>query len=132
MNSISRSISSSDSVQKNSRGVAENLFYILLNALVVGTVNALYIVSTTQERTSTQQFLIRLSLAAFNSTWSSLCLPLLSFSRLSRKVKLFVIAINTIFIPCIVTALTSPSCYQVFLLFSKLTHSLSGINYSTG
>jgi Leucine-rich repeat (LRR) protein len=92
----------------------ESLLYVSVNIVVMGTVNSLYILSTTQERSPTQQFLIRLSLALFNSFWSSICLPLLDISKQqSKRIKLIVIAINTIFIPCIVTALTSPSCYQV-------------------
>jgi hypothetical protein len=106
----------------------ESVLYVSVNIAVMGTVNAFYILSTTQERTATEQFLIRLSVAIFNAFWNSICLPLLDRSTrrqsdhrsTSKKVKLLVIAINTIFIPCIVTALTSPSCYQVCALYSLL------------
>jgi Leucine-rich repeat (LRR) protein len=135
----SESQSSADSLHET----LESLLYVSVNVAVMGTVNAFYILSTTQERNTTEQFLIRLSLAIFNSVWNSICLPLLDSHSQStpwrgeteteaerdressgsisegekglskRRIKLLVIAINTIFIPCIVTALTSPSCYQV-------------------
>jgi Leucine-rich repeat (LRR) protein len=106
--------SSSSSPELSSwQGKGESLLYISVNIIVMGTVNSLYILSTTQERSPTQQFFIRLSLALFNAFWSSICLPLLDISKQSKRIKLLIIAINTIFIPCIVTALTSPSCYQV-------------------
>jgi Leucine-rich repeat (LRR) protein len=90
----------------------------LLNLAVVGTVNGLYVASTLQDISSDLRIWIQLSFGLFSSLWSSLVLEnILSFQIKESKygVWLFVCLnlVNSVLIPCLATALSSPSCYQV-------------------
>jgi Leucine-rich repeat (LRR) protein len=92
----------------------------LLNIAVVGTVNGLYIWSTLLDLASDVRLWIQLSFALFTFLWSVILrigLP----SRIKESgygVWLFIClnAMNSVMIPCAVTALSTPSCYQVSLL----------------
>jgi hypothetical protein len=88
-----------------------------LNIIVVGTVNGLYVWSTLLDLTSDVRLQIQLSFALFSSLWIVvLRLGLPSQIKESRYgVWLFIClhAMNSVMIPCAVTALSTPSCYQV-------------------
>jgi hypothetical protein len=89
----------------------------ILNFAVVGTVNGLYIWSTLLDLASEIRVWIQLSFAIFSSLWSLVLrrgLP--SETKASQYgVWLFVClnVINNVMIPCLTTALSTPSCYQV-------------------
>jgi Leucine-rich repeat (LRR) protein len=96
----------------------------ILNIVIVGTINGLYIWSTLLKIATRSRIWIQVSFALFTFLWNIL----LRFG-LPREIKeskygvwLFTSlnGINTVLIPCLATALTSPSCYQVCLcIFSK-------------
>jgi hypothetical protein len=99
----------------------------LVNITVVGTINGLYIWSTLLDLASEARLWIQLSFALFSSLWS----PVLRIGLPSRikesryGVWLFIClnAMNTVMIPCAVTALSTPSCYQVSVSLSADSHS---------
>jgi Leucine-rich repeat (LRR) protein len=92
-------------------------FRVLINIAVVGTVNALYILSLRRNLSPTQHLLCEISIAIFSIFWKGLCLPLLfstsNSSSSYSEYKTFSSTLNSLFIPCLTTALTSTSCYQV-------------------
>jgi hypothetical protein len=98
---------------------------LFLNIIVVGTVNGLYIWSTLLDLARNLRIWIQLSFALFSSLWGVVLrrgLP----SRVkdsSYGVWLFIClnVINSVMIPCAVTALSTPSCYQVSK-YKRLLH----------
>jgi hypothetical protein len=96
----------------------------ILNLIIVGTVNGLYIWSTLLDIASDDRFWIQLSFALFSSIWNSILrIGLPSQIKESRYgVWLFIClnAMNSVMIPCVVTALSTPSCYQVSSFDSPL------------
>jgi hypothetical protein len=94
--------------------VLEAVIMVTVNIGVVGTANALYIIaSNDQDISSTELFFIQVSFAVFKMVWSKVGLPLLDFSKQSQRAKIFVLVLNSVFIPSIAIALTSPTCFQV-------------------
>jgi hypothetical protein len=92
----------------------------LLNIIVVGTVNGLYVWSTLLDLASDDRLRIQLSFALFSSLWIVVLrrgLPS-QIKESSYGVWLFLClhATNSVMIPCAVTALSTPSCYQVSVL----------------
>jgi hypothetical protein len=88
------------------------------NLVFVGTANALYIWSTLRQYSSETHIRIQISLAIFKLIWGFILLPMLFPSSLKgtkRGVQLMSLTniMNTVIIPSVVTAMTSPSCYQV-------------------
>jgi hypothetical protein len=97
--------------------IAETTLMVSLNIAVMGTANALYIIASNHRDISSKElFIIQFSFAVFKVVWSKLCLPQLDFSKRSQRAKLFVLALNSVFIPSIAIALTSPTCFQVSFL----------------
>jgi Leucine-rich repeat (LRR) protein len=102
----------------------------LVNIIVVGTINGLYVASTLQDISSEVRVWIQFSVGLFSFVWSAI---ILRSKILSSKIKeskdgvwLFVClnVVNSVIIPCLATALSSPSCYQVSV-FVSFNHSLS-------
>jgi hypothetical protein len=89
----------------------------LINIIVVGTVNGLYVWSTLLDLASDIRLWIQLSFALFSFLWgATLRRGLPTHIKESRYgVWLFIClnVINNVMIPCVVTALSTPSCYQV-------------------
>jgi hypothetical protein len=89
----------------------------LANIAVVGTVNGLYIWSTLLDVASDVRLWIQLSFALFSSLWSVILrrgLPShIKGSRYGVWLVICLNVMNTVLIPCAVTALSTPSCYQV-------------------
>jgi hypothetical protein len=90
---------------------------LFVNIAAVGTVNGLYIWSTILDLASDVRLWIQLSFALFSSLWSFALrrgLPS-EIKESDYGVWLFLClnAINSVLIPCTVTALSTPSCYQV-------------------
>ena len=88
-----------------------------LNVVVVGTVNGLYLWSTLLDLTSVIRVWIQFSFGLFSFLWNIALrrgLPS-QITKSKSGVWLFscLYVMNSVVIPCIVTSLSSPSCYQV-------------------
>jgi hypothetical protein len=90
---------------------------VILNIGIVGAVNGLYVWSTLLDLASDVRLWIQLSFALFSFLWgATLRRGLPAHIKESRYgVWLFTClnVINNVMIPCVVTALSTPSCYQV-------------------
>jgi hypothetical protein len=112
--------SSSSSTPLPSLTRRDRLLLVILmiaNVAIVGLVNGLYIYSTLIDLSGTFRIVIQLSLSLFNLIWGVILLNLfpqaIEKSRWSVWLLCCFNVSNSVVIPCIVTALTSPSCYQV-------------------
>jgi hypothetical protein len=89
----------------------------LLNIVVVGTMNGLYIASTLQNISSDVRIWIQFSFGLFSALWSMIALQGLPSGIKESKYGLWlfvcVTVVNSVIIPSFATALSSPSCYQV-------------------
>ena len=89
----------------------------VFNACVTVAVNMAYIYSTQQALGASVHFCIQLSLSIFRLVYVAVVFPLLS--RPIRSVienvrfRFMLLTINNLFLPCMVTALTSDACFQV-------------------
>jgi Leucine-rich repeat (LRR) protein len=101
----------------NFAGVASVWFVFFLNLVVVGTVNVLYVWSTLLDLASDVHLRIQFSFGLFSSLWIVVLRRGLPFQIKESRygVWLFIClnAMNSVMIPCVVTALSTPSCYQV-------------------
>jgi Leucine-rich repeat (LRR) protein len=97
---------------------------LIVNIAVVGTVNGLYLWSTLLDLSKHIRILIQFSFGLFTLAWRVLIID----RGLPRQMKesrdgvwLFscLNVVNTVLIPCVVTALSDPSCYQVSLSLSS-------------
>jgi Leucine-rich repeat (LRR) protein len=86
---------------------------LVIDFIAIGSLNALYILSTTQDNSSALDFWIKVSVAIFKLLWNAFYLPLLDYSNHSQRLNIIVRVLNSILIPCIATALSSPACFQV-------------------
>ena len=74
---------------------------------------------------------LQVGMALFNLLWNMVAVPVLSrLMEASEKVVLIelgLLILNNILLPCIVTALTSPECFQVcmIILLSCVLHLLA-------
>ena len=90
----------------------------IFNACITITVNTLYIYSTQQALEASVHFCIQLSLSIFRLVYVVVAFPLLA--RPIRSVvenvrfRFILLSINNLLLPCVVTALTSDACFQVF------------------
>lgn len=97
--------------------VIKYIVICLVNIAIVGTVNGCYIYLTSQSLSPTSLVISQISLAVFKVIWNvaivpSLARPMKSADKIIR-VELVLLLFNNILLPCIVTALTSPACFQV-------------------
>jgi Leucine-rich repeat (LRR) protein len=91
---------------------------LLTNIAVVGTVNGLYLWSTLLDLSNFLRILIQFTFGLFTFVWRVLILGGSLPTRMKESrdgVRLFTYLnlVNTVVIPCVVTALSDPSCYQV-------------------
>lgn len=94
------------------RGIA-----FVVNAAIIIPVNAAYIYSTQQALSAASHLSIQLALSVFRLIYMKAALPLLAKS-LTRPIdnvrfRFLLLSINNLIIPCLVTMLTSKSCFQV-------------------
>jgi hypothetical protein len=94
------------------------------NACVTVAVNVMYIYSTQLALGAAVHFGIQLSLSIFRLLYVVVAFPLLSRSIRSSAVenirfRFMLLTINNLLIPCVVTALTSDSCFQVLLIIVR-------------
>jgi hypothetical protein len=91
----------------------------LVNVIVVSTMTGLYLWSTLMDLSSEHRILSQVAVAFVSFLWNVLlkgALPTrLQESRYGLWLFIFLSLTNTVVIPCLVTALSSPSCYQVLL-----------------
>lgn len=89
---------------------------MLFNTVVVSVVNGMYINYSPKVAPSTA-VMFQFALALFNVSYSIFVIPALTvgFAKHSDaiNVRIWLLLINSLIIPCIVTAITSPSCIQV-------------------
>jgi hypothetical protein len=93
---------------------------LLVNIVVVGAVNGLYLWSTLLDLSTNFRLLIQFAFGFFIFTWRSLILRRGLPDRLKESrygIWLFAClnVVNTVIIPCLATALSDPSCYQVMI-----------------
>jgi Leucine-rich repeat (LRR) protein len=99
-------------------------FLVFVNIAVVGTVNGLYIWSTLLDLARDIRLSVQLSFALFSSLWIVVLRRSLpsQINESRHGVWLFIClnAMNSVLIPCAVTALSTPSCYQVSVPFLEI------------
>jgi hypothetical protein len=90
---------------------------LFFNASVMITVNSLYIYSTQQDFSSSFHLFVQVLLAIFRMIFAQVALPILASTIddavLNTLFRFILLTFNNLFIPCVVTAFTSPSCFQV-------------------
>jgi Leucine-rich repeat (LRR) protein len=94
---------------------------LFINIAVVGAVNGLYLWSTLLDLSTNVRFFIQFAFGFFIFAWRSLVLRRGLPVRLKESqygVWLFAClnVVNMVLIPCVVTALSNPSCYQRLLI----------------
>ena len=102
------------------------LLIFVVNISVVGCVCGLFIHLTSQSLRPSVLVGLQVGMAMFNLLWNMVAVPMLSRPMVSAEkvvlTELGLLILNNIVLPCIVTALTSPECYQV-LIFMVLCYS---------
>jgi hypothetical protein len=97
----------------------------VFNGGVTIIVNTLYIFSTQQDLGPSVHFVLQLSLSIFRLAYTVILLPMLTRSMRSPvaivRFRSIVLTINSLLIPCFVTALTSDACFQVTINSNSLT-----------
>jgi Leucine-rich repeat (LRR) protein len=85
------------SSKQNWRSSAEIVMYLSLNILVMGALNLFYILSySTHDLSSTDLFLIQLTVVSAKMFWSACCLPLLDFTKQSKRIKIVASVLNSL------------------------------------
>lgn len=77
---------------------------LLLNSLIVGGVYSAYILAVSQSLRPSPLVAVQVLVALFKVVWNMAVVPLLA--------RMMLLILNTIFLPCISTVLTSPSFFQ--------------------
>jgi Leucine-rich repeat (LRR) protein len=94
-------------------------FTVIINLGVVGTMNGLYLWSTLRDLSTSAQVGIQFGFAFSCLLWTFAVRGLIGTnikeSRYGVWLFLILYLLNSVVIPCVVTALSSPSCYQVSL-----------------
>jgi hypothetical protein len=98
-----------------------NYWFVLLvfvaNIAIVGTVNGLYLWSTLVDLSADARTGIQLAFALFSFVWSMTLRAVIPSRIKESKYGVWLFAClnvgNSVLIPCLVTSLSSPSCYQV-------------------
>jgi Leucine-rich repeat (LRR) protein len=96
-------------------------FIFLLNLLIVGNINGFYINSTTrQDLPTSSRIIIQFNLSLFIILWKLTIRSLVPNQIQNTLSEIKFISclemINSVLIPCLVTALTSPTCYERLLI----------------
>ena len=113
-----------ESISGSSRGLMTSLLRVLMifsvNTCVVGSVCGGYIYFTSQSLPPSKVVGLQIGMALFNLAWNMAAVPILSRPMGAAVsvvlTELGLLILNNIVLPCIVTALTSPECFQVILL----------------
>jgi hypothetical protein len=101
----------------------------LVNAVVVGSVNGIYVYYSGQALSPATHTGIQMGVATFTVGWNMAVLPLLAKPMKTMGgivgIELILAVFNNIWIPCVVAAFTSPACFQVnfvLLFFNIFPH----------
>lgn len=101
---------------QSSGGVTYASIFIL-NAMVTGTVNGVYVYFSNQALASSTHLSIQVAVAVFKVGWNMFVVPVLAKPMKTPtkivSIELMLLVFNNIVIPSIVTGLTSPACFQV-------------------
>lgn len=97
------------------------IFFILFfNCAINSSVNGLYIYLTSQSLSPMFLIMLQAMVAMFNVMWNMAMIPLLSKPLKDPKriirIEVLLLLVNNIILPCVVTALTSPACFQGLLI----------------
>ena len=97
--------------------ITKALGVLLLNSLIVGGIDSMYILAFSQSLPSTSLVTLQIVVAVFKVSWNMVVVPLLARQmKAAAKIitmEMMLLILNAIILPCIATALTSPSCFQV-------------------
>jgi Leucine-rich repeat (LRR) protein len=89
----------------------------VLNVVVVGTINGLYLWSTLLDLASDVRIWIQFCFGLFSFLWNVALRSTLPFQITESKAGVWLFTclnvMNSVILPCLATALSSPSCYQV-------------------
>jgi Leucine-rich repeat (LRR) protein len=101
---------------------------LFANIAVVGTVNGLYLWSTLLDLSNGYRFIIQLSFGLFTFAWRMVILRgglsvHLKESRYGVWLFTCIHILNLVIIPCVATALSNPSCYQVRSIIQQPSHT---------
>jgi hypothetical protein len=104
--------------------ITSRIFYALLflgNVAIVACVNILYVISTFEAMTPTEHLLTQIGVATFKFIYNGIMLHkllawLTATEESNIKTQLILSIFNKIIIPCVVTAFTSPSCFQSLIV----------------
>jgi Leucine-rich repeat (LRR) protein len=106
-------------------------FIFFVDTTVVGTVNGLYIASTLQDISPDARLWTQVSFGFFSIVWilflHGLIPSKIKESRYGVWLLMCLYVMNSVIIPCLATALSSPTCYQVSvspLIISSLSQRL--------
>ena len=92
---------------------------LFLNTTVVGCVCGIYIYFSSRTLPAATILGLQFLMAIFNFSWNIVVVPILSRPMLGVKnvvwSELWLLLFNNIFLPSIVTAFTSPACFQVIM-----------------
>lgn len=93
----------------------------IINIVVVGAVNVAYIVAVFKELSPTNHLMVQLAMATFKYYWNFVCVPWLILgplknTRYKAGLRLTLMLINSVWLPFLVTALTSPACFRSILI----------------
>ena len=95
----------------------------LLNSIIVSTVNALFIYSTYQSLSSAAHNILQMLLALFKTSYNFRVVPTIASPIRDKNTNIYfrlcLSLFNQLLIPCIVGALTSPSCFKGLLVEEK-------------
>jgi Leucine-rich repeat (LRR) protein len=104
---------------------------LMINITVVGAVNGLYLWSTLLDLSNHVRILIQFSFGLFTLAWRVLIINRGLPSQMKESchgvwLLTCLNVVNNVLIPCVVTALSNPSCYQVSISISMIssTHPL--------
>jgi hypothetical protein len=90
---------------------------LFINMLIVVTFNGLYVYSTLFEFSTASKLSIQIAIAIFKYLYSFVIVPAVILAPVKDLpsvlwIKISVLLINSVFVPCLVTAVTEPLCYQ--------------------
>lgn len=124
---VSKVTDLTSSLSLSRRSISFICLGFFINFIVVATANGIYVWSTLQNLSRLERMLIQLSLSCFGVAWKVLLRSLFpsEVKNLVSGVWLFccISVVNNVILPCAATALTSPTCYQVWLRSFHLKYS---------
>ena len=121
---IDFSVTPDDDIQpKFYKSKLKLMLIFVANASIVGSVCGIYIYFTSQSLPPSTILALQICMALFNLGWNMAVVPILSRPMDGMKnmvwTELWLLMFNNILLPSVITALTSPVCFQVGWLWIK-------------